>query len=238
MTFAAVGIILFPDVHKFSDFGVALLYLFEASLGSFDSSIFESMETKNAAWGYYYQCIFLLASLVLLLNLLIAILSNTYSELQPRSKALYFLEMAKLNNTKRWDPKYGALISAPPYVDLLLIPFIPFLVMSRNPRRLNNFLYFCEYMPALALSVVIFICMDLVVTPFAIFCALVTKCSLLFSPKTDFKWRLLLDLAFYLVSCIPLHAYHMICRFPSYILGQLSCNLRRKEKKPLQEISM
>ena len=54
VTFAAVGIILFPDVDQFVDFSESLLYLFEASLGNFDSSIFRGMTTKNAAWGYYF----------------------------------------------------------------------------------------------------------------------------------------------------------------------------------------
>ena len=79
--FASVGLVLFPDVTQFKSYRNALHYLFEASLGNFDSSIFESMATKDPFYGYSFQNLFLVINLVLLLNLLIAILSNTYAEL-------------------------------------------------------------------------------------------------------------------------------------------------------------
>ena len=99
--FASIGIILFPDVTDFASYTSAFQNLFEGSLGNFDTSIFHNISTRDPNVGYYYYNLFLLVNLVLLLNLLIAILSNTYSELQPKSKAFYYIEMAKLNKSKQ-----------------------------------------------------------------------------------------------------------------------------------------
>ena len=101
--FSSVGILLFPDVDNFVTFYKAINYLFEASLGNFDPDIFEEMQTKEVEWGHIYQAIFLIINLILLLNLLIAILSNTYAVLEARGKALYSLEIAKVNNSRHWD---------------------------------------------------------------------------------------------------------------------------------------
>ena len=49
--FSAVGVLLFPDVEQFTSLYNAVYYLFEASLGNFDSSIFDQMITKDKEWG-------------------------------------------------------------------------------------------------------------------------------------------------------------------------------------------
>ena len=91
---------------------------------------------------------------------MIAILSNTYAVLEPKSKALYSLEIARLNNTRQWDKDYGALISAPPLFDLLLIPFIPFYLIMKKPRRMNEILYYLEYSVILIPQIFIFTVLD------------------------------------------------------------------------------
>ena len=144
---------------------------------------------------------------MLLLNLLIAILSNTYTEFQPKSQALYYLEMAKLNNTKRWDQNYGALISAVPYFDLFLLPFIPFYIFLRKPKRLNSLLYRLDYLPILGFAILIFILLQVLLMPWAIIIAIATKFSLLMNKNTGEKGKVLLDLLFYIVFCIPLQVY-------------------------------
>ena len=205
--FGSVGILLFPDIDEFSSYRKAFNYLFEASLGGFDSSIFDSMSTKPPLHGYAFHNVFLIVNLVLLLNLLIAILSSTYHELQHRSKALYYNELAKLNSSLQWYAQYGSVISSIPVVDLCLIPFIPFLMKSRSPKRLNDILYMVEYLPIMALAMIIFIVIEIILTPFAIICSIITKISILVTRKNKNKLLSLRDLILYMLFCIPLQIF-------------------------------
>ena len=93
--FASVGLLLFPDVEQFETFYNAMFYLFDSSLGNFDRDIYESSLSKEKEWGHGFHAVFLIVNLVLLLNLLIAILSNTYAVLEPKGRALYALEISK-----------------------------------------------------------------------------------------------------------------------------------------------
>ena len=59
----------------------ATMYLFGASLGNFDQTIFASILTIEPEWGEIFMVVFLITQFILLLTLLVAILSNTYAEL-------------------------------------------------------------------------------------------------------------------------------------------------------------
>lgn len=88
----------------------------------------------NETLGSVLIIIFSLVSIILLLNLLVAILNNTYKTIFERSN----LENANIfysNYLARKPDKFrSALISFPPPVNLIIIPFIPFLIIKKSSR--------------------------------------------------------------------------------------------------------
>ena len=162
-----------------------------------------------------------------MLNLLIAILSNTYSVLEPRSRALFSIEIAKLNNTMGWDPKYGALVTAPPLIDLILLPFVPFFVIMNDPTRLNDALTLTCFLPVMAAYLIVTLVLDLMLGPLVWLVSLATKARLVCVNKTERK-NLLLDLLFYAATGLFLEIASSFLQVPRKARELLSTNLRKK----------
>ena len=196
--FCFIGMIMFPELEEYSTAYKTFVHLFSTSLGEYDFSLYQSLITTDPEYGEIYLIAFLVVYLILLLNLLIALMSNTYSNYVQHSKALFSVEIAKLNNTKVDDDRYGALISAPPVLDLCILPFLPYYIMSKDPSRINKLLYYPWYFPLLVFAVLMQITIDLVLAPIVYLLAIYTKLCLLGSQENTKK--AVLDLVFYVFT--------------------------------------
>ena len=89
--FAIVGNLNFLFYcDKYSTLFKAFITIIDASMGNFDFSQFDDIDNpalKNI--GIVYVMIGVLFFTILILNLIIAILSNTYNIFDPQSKGLY-----------------------------------------------------------------------------------------------------------------------------------------------------
>lgn len=101
--FASAFVLRFGRLEPFSTPGRAVLTLFSASLGDFDLGVFdgrdrhaELLSTFEVVLGRTLLVTFVLFASVLLLNLLIAMLANSYSEIQQRARLEYQLGWARL----------------------------------------------------------------------------------------------------------------------------------------------
>jgi hypothetical protein len=79
ITFASVGMLLFAEVKEFDSLEGALLIIFRSSLGDFDLTIYDGMDNSRQIVGTFFQIIVLCSNLLLLMNLLIALMTDTYS---------------------------------------------------------------------------------------------------------------------------------------------------------------
>ena len=204
------------------------MYLFGASLGNFDQSIFGTMLTIEPEWGEIYMVLFLITQFILLLTLLVAMLSNTYAELQPQSKALQSIEIATMINVKREDERYGSLVSAFPGMDLLLIPFLPYFMLAENPKRLNDILYKVEFTVCQVIAAVLFLLAEALMIPMAYLITLFIKVKRLCSraktrkrkQKGLFKKNQAGDIIRFFFMGIPQLFYWSCARLP-HLISQL-----------------
>lgn len=88
VTFASVGILLFGEVDNFNNLESACLYIFTSSMGSFDFTIYDNMSESRYKVAILFQVIVLCMNLILLLNLLIAIMADTYSRFNELNQGL------------------------------------------------------------------------------------------------------------------------------------------------------
>ena len=84
LLFSCVGMILFT-IPGFASFEDSLITLYSWMLGDFS---FDDVESEGFK-GSLFLAFYLLISLVLLLNLLIAVLSSTFSQLESHGVGLY-----------------------------------------------------------------------------------------------------------------------------------------------------
>ena len=88
VSFSSVGVVLFIGMEPFDSLYNAMIFLFSSSLGEFDFTVFDQL-VEGILYGHVFYVSFLIMELILLLNLLIAILSNTYAMLEQKGQALY-----------------------------------------------------------------------------------------------------------------------------------------------------
>ena len=138
--------------------------------------------------GQIFLLIFMLFNLIVLLNLVIAILANTYSELSEYSLGLYYDSLIQEIQLKQSHKFYGALtctyqIMSP--IGLLLVPFMAILAFIKNNSRelalLNHIANLALYFPVSILLLVIFVTLNLASLPFAYLAAIYTKVKLFFN---------------------------------------------------------
>jgi hypothetical protein len=129
--FASVSVLLFGSLPTYSTLDTALIYWFQAAIGSFDLGTMELMDKDGNRmeflydFGVIYTLIFLMANLILLFNFVIAILSDTFSIYNPLKQGLYFNTLNKLSRDMTWNQEFGALVcSKPPIIThAILVPY-------------------------------------------------------------------------------------------------------------------
>jgi hypothetical protein len=78
--FACIGILVFGSLPQYKSFPKVLILLFQSSLGIWDLTIYDDFFLGKYV-GQVFHLIVILINMVLLINLVIAILSETYQRL-------------------------------------------------------------------------------------------------------------------------------------------------------------
>lgn len=142
---ALIGTALFYDISQFRNFIEAFHHLFEAALGGFDFDIFESSNLTDPAIGKVYMSIYLLVSAILLLNFLIAIMSETYSRMKDYSIGMKMAEVIKIRPIYDDHPHYSCLVRSLHLLNVFVIAMLPFIVCCKS-RRLNKIILRLEFL--------------------------------------------------------------------------------------------
>jgi hypothetical protein len=112
----------------FEDITSSLMYLFNAGLANYDfkdndrSSAYQQINPTANYEFKIFLLIFIVISYVLMLNLLIALLSNVYDKLNVHSLGLYLNEIIHQRPLKEYSRHYSGLIGAP--FPFNAIPFV------------------------------------------------------------------------------------------------------------------
>lgn len=121
--------VLFFNHETFQQGWRGTLYLFSASLGDFDFSIFAEDESNlEKEWGWVFLMLFLVATNIVLINFLIAILSNKYTNMEQKSKVLYLQNILLIKQILADDEYYSSLTSFFVPLNVILIPLAPFVI--------------------------------------------------------------------------------------------------------------
>ena len=99
MMFTSVSSLIFSQIPKFLDTEYVVINYLESSLGTWDLSIYSQRNIYGEPlsfithFGQFYHLIFLFTNLVLMLNFVIAILSETYAQFENLKNGLYYNEL-------------------------------------------------------------------------------------------------------------------------------------------------
>ena len=118
--------------------------MYQSIFGGFDFTIYANSSITPEYYGRLFMWIYLLGFAVLIMNFLIAILTDTYSYYTGVSNALHIREMIKLRAIFGEDKHYQCLAKAPNLINFYMIIFAPLVVMFKS-RKLNSFLLYLEF---------------------------------------------------------------------------------------------
>lgn len=152
--------------------------MIQAALGSYSMDTFKakSHDGKDLEITYqigiYFQLIFLMVNMIVMLNFVIAILSSIYSEYENKSIGLYYMIIIELLPSMEFDENYGAIPCATMPLEFLLIPFywlVLFCGSKNNDKTglkiFNNVICHFLYFPLAIIQTVIFTTINTILVP-------------------------------------------------------------------------
>jgi hypothetical protein len=144
LCFAGVFTAMFNnDSVLYVDFNTTVRSLYAATLNVWDIYDF----SENVLVGALVLSFWELLSQVILLNILIALLSNIFGELNAVVDSEHSSVVVQFYNIWQWDKNYGSMIFLPSPFTYLTILTTPFLAMSSDPEPLNTLLSKIFYLP-------------------------------------------------------------------------------------------
>jgi len=123
----------------------------------------------------------MILNMIIFVNLVIAVLSETYLRLASQKLGLFYDGVIEVIHAYKYKKYYGALIAAVPPFNLLVLPFLPFFVLTKHKKRLrciNNSLTTIIFMPFACIAAVIFAVGNFLFAPVAYCCAFYFKVKL------------------------------------------------------------
>ena len=159
--FSIVANIMYFDLSNYASFYDSFVSMYSSALGGFSFADFDS----STHVSYYSRkgtlATYLLITVVMLMNFLIAILSDTYSFYLTQTRSLQMKEIIKLRAIYEPNPYYSCLVKAPLFLNAYIILLAPLVVIFKS-KRLNKAILFMEHfivviLFVLALSITIII---------------------------------------------------------------------------------
>ena len=143
---------------NFKDFSTSVVTLFGAFVNDFD---WYNFDDKYFGFGSMLYLVYVCISAVLFINLLIAVLSNVFEELNKVVDASNRAVLIQFYKSYRWDPYYGYLIFLSPPFNFINIPiFIINCFYSGSQEKFNKYVtrvyYLIFYFPFIAFSFYIY----------------------------------------------------------------------------------
>jgi len=168
---------MFGKLKQYSGLYTATLMLFETSMGAWDLTIYDPYGDKK--WiGQGFHVIFIILNLLMLLNLVIAIMSDTYGFFVDEKLGLYFSGVIEAMPVYKTDKRYGALISAIPPFNLIVTLLIPFFLGTTDENKLiklNSAVCKMFYFPIAFITTIVFTAFNLALWPLATLYSLIHK---------------------------------------------------------------
>lgn len=80
LAFGCVAILIFVQVDEYTDLFTSIITLFRTAVGDWDLSMYSAMKERETL-GIIFHVVMISVNMLLILNLLIAIMSDTYANL-------------------------------------------------------------------------------------------------------------------------------------------------------------
>ena len=182
LVFSCIATLTLTDNPEFANLYEAMRTYLMGSLGDFDLHQYDDYEGWKGQFGFTLHLCVLFMNLILMINLLIAIMSDAYAALSEVRTGLYWGFVIKEMPKIAYDAHYGTLSMFPfifTWVSLLAVPFLYCIKDRRALKLINNICFNIVYFPMALVLLLIFVTVNALLMPFAYMKTLIHKSLLL-----------------------------------------------------------
>lgn len=129
-------------------------------------------------FGNIYTMVIVICFNIVILNLIIAILANTYAMFDARSKGLYLSKILNARDELQFNLHYGSMLLTMTPLNVVVLPFVPYALCFQPSVRLNNMLMIAQYSVLVNVFFAFFLLGSIIMLPFAYFKGLYVKANL------------------------------------------------------------
>ena len=187
LTFACVATLTLSSNPNFVNLFEAMRTYIMASLGNFDLYQYDVTDDWKRYFGIGMHVAVLFSNMILMINLLIAIMSDQYSLLSEVRTGLFWSQVIQEMPKLKYDKHYGVLNILPFFFGWLSFLIMPFMTCIKDPDTLQMINEVCcqiAYFPILLVLSTIFITVNAVLIPFAYVKTVIHKAMLLSTYKS------------------------------------------------------
>lgn len=231
LMFAIIGNINFIfELKEFKGLFVSSLTVLDASIGNYNFEIFNSIANNDflIIFGDLYIVAVVLTFNILILNLMIAILSNTYNMFDTKSTGLYLSKILQARDDMQFDENYGALLLTMAPMNCVVLPFVPYALIAKPSPRLNTFVMILQYSVFIIVVYFAFLICSCAMIPFAFLKTLLIKAqSIMRAPSVLEKLMTLWWVLCYMVMGIPNLVFGILTDFFYFWANNFRSNLKK-----------
>lgn len=229
--FTTVGILGFQEIDEISSFQDGFIYWIQCAFGEWDIGIFEPIKESlpvKYKMGVYLTFTYVFINMLVLLNVVIAMMADTYALMTSVRKGLYNYTIIKTQSSYMTNKYYGGLLVLNAPFSVISFCLLPFYCFIRDKKKLESFntrfylfMQGCFYVPLSA----VFISLNLLMVPFAFLKTCVHKVNLLRKGIVTFRACLA-----YPIIGLPILLYAQLTDFWAFLKASFSTR-----KEPSQD---
>ena len=125
---------------EYGELFTSILTVLDASIGNYSFSLFSSIVNNGflTIFGDVYVILIVVCFNILILNLIIAILSNTYNMFDTKSAGLYLSKILNSRDEMSFNENYGAFLLCMIPLNMVNLPFIPYALFKKPSKKMNS----------------------------------------------------------------------------------------------------
>ena len=127
-------LVTLPDA--FGGLFSSILTVLDASIGNYSFDLFKKILNNDfmVIFGDIYIMTIVIAFNILILNLIIAILSNTFNMFDTKSTGLYLSKILNSRDEMTYDENYGAFLLTMTPLNIVTLPFVPYALFNKPSK--------------------------------------------------------------------------------------------------------
>lgn len=164
----------------------SILTVLDASIGNYSFELFGGIVGNHflVLFGDIYAIVIVICFNILILNLIIAILSNTYNMFDTKSAGLYLSKILNSRDEMAFNENYGAFLLCMIPLNMVNLPFVPYALLRKPSVKMNSNLTILQYSFLILVIYIMFLVGSIIMTPFAFVKSLIFKFQQVMSARS------------------------------------------------------